>query len=306
MRTIESMNSQEKEMMDKFFNFYTPQRIEFFGSILKSKKEAMKEEDYYLAYNKIITEIAKLFKEIGITDPLTASAAFQYMLWNGYFSYNRSLVYSKIDRINNPIIPGADVIRGKSVCLNNASMEANVLQKMNYNAHIIGCKVNSPSQLNLEYRPNIERHIEDINNLHGRIIELLSRITPLSKIGNHAVTLVKTEDQYVVSDPTSLAYYNITGFLSANIVGSKVNTQLKPFLTLPLESLSPEELNKIIIESFAKSDKRVLTPKEVKIIFDNGIFLCKRNASLLDDFHDEIQQDIDTVSKKLTKKRPNK
>lgn len=302
MRTAESMTIEEKEQISKFIDFYSEKNIELFSRVFTEKRKAIQEEDYYQAYNRIITKIAKLFKEIGTMDPLTSSAVFEYMMWNGYFSDNHSLIYSESGRINNIVIPGADVIRGKSVCLNNASMETDVLRKMNFDAHIIGCKINPKAELNLEYKPNIERQIVHNKSILGKIISFIGAITPLKRIGNHAVTLIRTEDQYIVSDPTSLAYCNITDFLSISFVGSEVKAELKPLLTLVLEEISKEELEDIAVGSFVTSDNPLLTSKVVKAVYDNGIYVCKRNESLLDDFHTEIQPDIDIISKKLTKK----
>lgn len=301
MKTIDTITEGQKEKIKDYFRFYSKEVVEMFGDILKEEREAVKGQPFYLPYEEIIEKTAKLLKEIGATDSLTASAAFQYLLWNGYLSKDKELLYSVSYRKNNLSLAGADIACGKSVCLNNADMEAQVLRAMGKEAYIIGCRIDPTTALNLEYKPPIERKIDEHVKLSHRVLSKLVEWTPLRKIGNHAVTLVKAEGRYIVSDPTNLCYANFDDFMNVKVVGSEAKMQLKAWLMLLLHPMSYETFEKIALESFLLGDKEELNTFKVKQVFENGIYLCKKNNFLLDDFHDDIVPAIEEVHRTLTK-----
>lgn len=302
MLTIEQMTEEQKKKYEKFKNFYSPNMIKTYSQAFQKHREIASSELYYRAYLNIVKKTAQLIKECGINDPLCASVIYEYLLWNGYLSKDHNLVYSISNRMNNIAVTGADVVRGKSVCLNNADMLASILREMGLEAYLLGCKVNPKTPANLEYKPDINRQIEKEISMKNRILDGIAKVTPLKNIGNHAVTLFKFESMYFISDPTTLAFANFNDFLKARYVGSSLEIDIKPWLLLMVGKVPKEDFYRIILETYIKSDKQPLTVSMIKVLYEEVIEYCKRNQSLLDDFHNESLEDIDIVCKTLKSK----
>ena len=275
MILIDKMTEEQKNRYREFLNFYSKDLTKIFGEMFSKKREDILEKDFYKSYLNIIKKTATFMKELGVTDPFRATVVFEYLLWNGFLSKDINLIYSISDRINNIAVTGADIMRGKSVCLNNADMLSDVLNEMGTESYVIGANVSIRNQkVNLEYRPDIERKIEN---------------------------KVKMKDMYFFSEPTGLAFLNFTDFLKAQYVGSDLEIDIKPWLMLALENVSFDKFHKIIGNTFVSSDKQILTIDNVRTISENALDLCHQNYFLLRDFHDDNIKDIDIICKTLTK-----
>ena len=56
----------------------------------------------------------------------------------------------------------------------------------------------------------------------------------VKKIGNHAVTLVKNGGNYIISDPTSIAFAEINDVMKAKFVGINQEMGLNPGIGMAL------------------------------------------------------------------------
>jgi len=298
MVTLNNMTEQQKNKIEKFLNFYSENNVKIFSNVSTQEKEIIKNEVFYHSYLSIVKKTANLIKELGVNDPFHATVIFEYLLWNGYLSKNKNLIYSISNRICNIALPGADIMRGKSVCLNNAAMLSDILNDMGIEAYTIGANVKE-NEANLKYKPNIERIINNEVELKDKLLAKLVSITPLKNAGNHAVTLFKAEGKYFLGDPTGLAFSNFTDFLKAKYVGSNLEIDIKPWVMLISKTLETDEFHKIIVATFLLSDEQTLTVENVKDFSETAMDLCYRNSSLLDDFHDDNVNDINTVAKTL-------
>lgn len=301
MDNLETLTEEQKSKIENFYDFYSPKVIALFSKMMNNEIEKVKNEYFYSYYEHIIESSAILLKEMGIIDPITASAVIHKLLWNGYFSKDKSLIYGKSDRINNFGAFGADVVRGRSVCLNNADFEANVLKTAGYEAYIMGARINPKEEIKFKYRPRIKRHIDKTKNFWDDTMMKLIEFTPLRNIGNHAVTLIRIKDHFVISDSTSLAFANIDAFMKATYVSSNGGFTLKPWLMLMAEELTEDNFKRIIDNTIINSDRVLLNPQQVRQSYETGIALCHQNKYLLEDFHEEIKYDIDVVSHTLAK-----
>lgn len=304
MRTTDQMTEEQLKKYERFMDFYSDDMIKAYSQVFKKHRESVEDKEYYQAYLNIVKKTARVIKELGIEDPLCASIIFQYLLWKGYLSKDKNLVYSISDRMNNIAITGADIMRGRSVCLNNADMHASVLREMGIEAYLLGCNVDTKTPANFEYKPDIKRQIEEKVKLSDKLLGKIVGATPLRNIGNHAVTLFKFESVYFISDPTSLAFANFSDFLKARYVGSALEMDIKPWLLLMLGKVPEEDFRTIIRETYVRSDKQLLTVPVVKSLYEGSIDLCKKNHFLLDDFHDDNITDIDIICKTLKPVKP--
>lgn len=267
---------------------------------LSKKREAM-EKEYYKYYYNIIKKSAKLFNEINLNDPVEISVLYEYLLWNGYFSKDKNLVYSPSGRKNNLGLVGADIMTGKSVCLNNADMLTNILQECDIEAYTIGCSVPTNKNANFQYIPDIERKKID-SSVRYKILEKIINMLPFDKIGNHAVTCFKNDKTYSVNDPTSLAFLNFNGMTKMKYVGSDMEIIFKPWIMLYLNDINTHsKFLEIMTTISSNSNLELLKLNNIRNTSKMVLDICRNNEKLLNDFHSEIYEDINGVCKTLTK-----
>lgn len=301
---IEEMSDKKKNEVSDLLEIYTDDFIEGVGSALTPEKVALRNTQLYKSYLKICKSTAGVIKDLHLQDPVLATAAFQHILWNGYLSKQKAFMYCAPDRVLNMAIPGADIMRGKSVCLNNAEMLTRVLNEMGTEAHTVGCVLDTSKPL-YSYRPQIPTNIsfEDSATLPATEGREMPEEHPLLTLGNHAITLVNGNKQgsgnYFYSDPTNFAYLNPSNFLEAEFVGKAPTLNIKPLLNVLLESPTPEQFYNLMGKLTLQSGKTVLTEKEVKEAFEYAIAVCRKNYDLLDDFHYYNRKDIEYVDRHL-------
>lgn len=302
MRKYDNMSEEEKKKLRRYNDFYSEDLVKIFSELSVEKRSEVKNKPYYQAYFNIVNRTAELLYKLEIRDPFSASVIFEYLLWNGYFSINHKLVYSIQNRINQIAVTGADIMRGKSVCLNNADMLTDLLRALGIKSYTFGCDVKTtPETKKLEYRPNIERVTVD-PRFRDKLVSKLIGATPLSKIGNHAITLFEWQDALLFRDPTTLAFMNFTDFLKARYVGSDLEVQLKPWLPLILDEITKEKMDHLVYKGYLLSDKEAISLDTTRKISELTMDLCETAKPAFENLHERNQNDIETVCKTLTKK----
>lgn len=294
------ITEEQFRKINHFLNFYNDKTIDAYRESYREQKAKVRREPYYRAYLNIVYETAEVLKRIGINDPLTASVAFEYLLWNGFFSKDHKLVYSISNRINNTAITGADIMRGKSVCLNNAEMLSRVLRNMQLDGYLMGCNLNPHKDQKMGYRPPIKRRVEKAD-LKDRFLSKIIDATIMRKIGNHAVVVSKDNNAYFMIDPTSLAFANTRDIFKARYVDSDIEIDLKPWLMLIAGDIKPDKFREITAGMIFQGEYDLLDVSKIKGISSSTIEQCKDNRLLLGHFHEQITLDIEIVSKTLKK-----
>ncbi len=303
MLKVEELTEEQKSRYKKFLNFYTDDMVDTLSLLFDKYRINTQKEEYYISYQNIIRTIASLMKEIGTDNPLLACIVFEYLLWNGYLSEDKELIYSLSNRINNLIVPGAGIMRGKSVCLNNASMLADIIRKLGYEAYSLCCTIPKGFSFKGIPRPNIERKRDTEVSLSYKIASKAVSIIGMGKIGNHAVTMIKDNNLIYISDPTNLAFANFSDFLRFKYIGNDGEISAKPWLSLTSGEMPPEVFKLIFGESFLKIDEPKFNKSLIEKANTTTLELCQENTKLFDDFHDSITPDILTVSKTLKKEK---
>lgn len=303
MVELENMNRKQRKEYNKLMKRYPDFLLETFNESSIESLEAVKETECGEAYFSVVKKAAQLLKELKPEAAVEASKMFDYLLWNGYFSTNKNFAYSISGRVNNPHLLGADVMCGKSVCLNNAALCSQVLREYGTDAYLVGA--------NVEGVHAIPRGDTTLEGSMGRTIIKpkfsdivktgLLRLTPLRKVGNHAVTLIKEDDKYFVTDPTNQTVANFTDLLKVTSPISEIEMKIKPWLTVLFDQITPEDFNNMINESFRHSDEEVVTGEDELEAMLKGELKCMIQENLLDDFYVDAKEDIDTVSKTLVK-----
>lgn len=287
---------EQKVKYDKFMDFYSDAMINMYSDLLNERFKVNEKLSFYHAYKNIIKKTAKLINELGINDPFHASVIFEYLLWNGYFSKDNSLVYNLNNRKCNIAALGADIMLGNSVCLNNSDMLTKVLNEMGINSYTVAGSLKH-CEGNLEYTLDIKRNIAFIEPNMLNIIDKIKALIFQKYVGNHAITMFEYDGNYSLIDPTGLAFLNFNGFLNAKYVGSDFDFIIKPYVSLILKYIPKENFKEIIIKTYNQNSN--LTVDFVKEISEESLEICRNNSNLLADFHTENLNDIDVVCKTL-------
>lgn len=303
MIELEEMNRKQKKQYNKLVRHYPDVILEAFNEVNEASTESIKETPCGEAYYSVVRKAAQLLKELKPEDAVEASKMFDYLLWNGYFSQNKNFAYSISDRVNNPQLLGADVMRGKSVCLNNAAMLAQVLREYGTDAYLLGANVEHVHAVpsgDVELDGNLGRTV--IKPKFKDIVKSgLLRLTPLRMMGNHAITAIKEDDRYFISDPTNQVVGNFTDLLKVQNTTGEIDMTIKPWLTVVMDRIKPEDFHDLIDRSFMYSDEDVVTSRREMRSMINANMKCMLQRNLLDDFYDDAKENIDTVSKTLVK-----
>lgn len=101
-------------------------------SILKASGGISKTKDVTKIkelYNELIENYVKLNKKFGFNNPAEMSAMFNFLLYNGYLSYNKGFKFTSNGVTDINAIDGANIINGKGVCRHIAGMFTDVLNK---------------------------------------------------------------------------------------------------------------------------------------------------------------------------------
>lgn len=254
---------------------------------------------YYKAYLDIIRDIVKLFRELNINDEIDFSILYTYLLWNGYFSKDRELVYG-VPTSNKLFFEGMDIMCGKSKCINNSRMLCDLLMYNGKFSCVVGVKTFENHVLN--YKLDINRKILDLDNKKEDKIKNLNKLNEKglsNAIANHAVTLFYMGDIPIMCDPTSLSFLYINDILYAKYIGSKNNVEIKPVTTIAINDISFSEVYNIFSNFKSIDEEQLLlnVTNRSKYIFN----LVKENSQLLDDFYDSINSNILVVNRTLKK-----
>lgn len=212
--------------IDKFYENYRDEKnfLLYQAALAEVYKKAKKESallysDFTIAYQSIIESTAKLCFELNLKDSMSAFTAFDYLLWNGYFSKDKSYAYEINKRLNINGYYSLDIINGHGVCLNKVHLLDGILKAMNYESYLITNLVKEPFKQN--YMPKIDRKVNAQKNSSSKILQFLT--LPIQQVfGNHACTLVRKNSVYYVYDPTNLCVYKLNKFLQADMIGGEL------------------------------------------------------------------------------------
>lgn len=254
------------------------------------KIESIFENEY--DYNRIIESFLKLSQELDMTSSFELSNLYTYMLWNGYFSKNKNMVYRQIEQLPCINILSHEIMNGKGVCLNVSAMLTDILNKAGYNsANLLGYG----NGVLKGYTPPI-----NIKLANGRAVVPAGRVKTkmLHKIcGNHAFNLVADENGMYIYDSQNLRIFSLNSKNEGN--SGKLTLHIKPFLSY---YINDKEENDDALTRLLTSDDFCLPcdRKTYKEQWELQLEELKRNSILLNAFHADIRINIDKVSDKMT------
>ena len=303
MRNITTATNEQLLNYALFNHLYTEEVMQGFQNSLTTEKERGKNKPYYRAYLNIVKRTASLINSLGIENPFTKCSFFYYLLWLGMFSKDQSFTFNDQERISDISSLGADIMLGKSACLNNVDMLSRILRATGTESYIIGCDVpDIKANLKEEVKPPKKYYslIEEYQSSNC-IEALFSNISAkkLFEYGNHALSIFAYQGLYYLADPTNLTFLSINDFLKATYTGEYTIAELRPMVTLMLERIDPKHFKDLLIKSFIYSDESSLSIEFINHHSDLGRFLIAQNIHTINHFYKSIEPDIDIVCKTL-------
>lgn len=240
-------------------------------------------------YNNILEKTFNLSKELNVDSSLRNSNLFSYLLWNGYFSKDKKLVFQSADRgLISGVFP-YDITNGIGVCLNFSSMLTDYL-------NLSGCS--SATLINLiegkkpDYEINIERQ-RGKENLRTKSLSFL--LKPVSKkIFNHAFNLIDDNNKLYIYDATNFLIFDIENKFSANALDADIKAKLNPYFSYMFNS--EEKSAKVIDKLNSINNGSASGVQNFVTLFNDDIAYFKDNDALFSDFYDDIKPNIDKIS----------
>ena len=273
--------------------------------LLVGKKEQVKNQTLYqeeiALFQNVLENYKKLAEELHLETTIDKCNLFSYLLWNGYFSYNKEHFYDLNDR--HPIIGMyfLDIIFGRGVCLNYADALNRYLQVCGIESAPLICKVNAFKSQDLECSPAITRNSKKVKFSFSNTI--LSRLTILiEKVGNHTITLVKDHDHYFAYDPTNLIVLNIDGDKTSSIVTGPFQFDLKLFSSFLITNDSGQLYNEMLSHPVIQG----VSKEQVISSFENTLSIVSENRQLLDSAYDNIQPTLEKITQTCIEKKKRK
>lgn len=243
-------------------------------------------------YYSVLDNYKKLAQELNLKSALELSHMMTYLLWNGYLSVNKEHCYKIKGRLLLPGLNYFDVIKGRGVCLAYSELLNSYLSVCGKESTVLIC--NMPLQkdaITRDYTPEIERKIEKNLKtiiLNKMLFALLGRV--IAKFGNHAIIMIKENENMYAYDPTNLLALNIESSARANVINGTGEVQLRPLSSLLMNPFIDPNLlfDDLLFGSVTSS----LAREEFVNTFEEVLALMKNNTKLLDDAYDNIHHDL--------------
>ena len=210
----------------------------------------------------INNNIKDLMTELKIDNPHVLFYVASYLLWNGYFSYEKNYSFST----KNVVDEEAQIFIGYGVCRHHVNLFGNIYRGLSYKVNELPI---SHKKSELEYNMGIDKDIS---------VNYLPKIT--KKTNNHQALLIKYSDSSFILDPTNLVEieilknYHLHCYNGTYLINKKL---LKKSLT--------DFFNKELYNAKIASKTPTYSKDEIEDLYYEGKVICHHNSSLLDDFY---------------------
>lgn len=224
-------------------------------------KECISEYDNYL------TNLAKLYEEMKLTDPMKSSIAFDILLHKGNFSHNHKYNYT-IYKYNNDYeideILGSRVATGNTVCRHESSMLTDLEKKLGNNS----------------YNLSVYTQQKDNNgNINTDDIHV-----------NHRITIIEEEGNIYASDPTNRCFIsNFKQYDNKYIYGEPISL---------CKNINNNSIFVIIDENQKNinSESANLSKENINQKYKEVLSTIYYNIDLISDFYDESIYQLEKIS----------
>ena len=174
-------------------------------------------------YGEVITKTAELTKEIGLQSPVEIFALYVYLYRSGYLSYNHAFKYDTKMK-DFAMLQGLDVVRGSGVCRSISALLTDLYRALGYDATNVNVYTNKDSINTLQQISDVK-----LNSTAeaGRLVQVISAVTNVTKGANHVITSVKSNGTNILLDPTN------DGMFTFDEKSKKLHVGDSKFYTIP-------------------------------------------------------------------------
>ncbi len=207
--------------------------------------------DLKFLYEKFIKDYKEYLDDINANDPFKIFCIFDYMLDNGYLSYNHEYNYafdkSNIKDFFRYLSDGTCVLTGSGVCRNASTLLDDIYRVTNYkhslvyvysHNNIYAIEDNNTNQslkeqykmINKIYNPDKRKKLKD--KIETGNYELFEDIDNKNKlitkaIGNHMINYALFDDINLFADPTNHEIYKVVKYSKSKIYSEHIDCDIK-------------------------------------------------------------------------------
>lgn len=222
-----------------------------------------------------VENISKLLKEININNIHELFYIYCYLLWNGYFSIDKSYVYNSKDILDEY----NTIFLGRGCCRHNTKLLREVFENLGIKAPNIGIKT---INLNFESLMPIEIKFE-ISNQNLNI---------LKKGYNHSINIIKENNCLFILDPTNNIECEV--IKKGKLISFDGQYKIRQKLLL-------KELHKFISSNYQFNEEATLSKNDLLDYYNIAQNICDENRKLFDDFFYENRHNYEKIKKLLIK-----
>jgi len=235
---------------------------------------------YGLKYHKLfctrlscIENISKLLKELNVNNVHELFYVYCYLLWNGYFSIDKSYVYNSKDILDEY----NTIFLGRGCCRHNTKLLGEVFEDLEIKSPNIGIKT---IRLDFESLMPIEINFEIFNQEHN---------LPTNSY-NHSVNVIKEDNGLFILDPTNNIECEVIKKGKLICFSGQYKIRQKLFL---------KELRKLISPNYQFNGEPTITKDDLLDYYNIAQSICDENRKLFDDFFDENRPNYEKIKKLL-------
>lgn len=287
--------SSSKKIIKIFSDDKSLTRLYNFSLLLnKIKKENLfnktsQDEQIGESYKNILKQSKKLAIELKLNNSLEIATLYTYLLWNGFFSKEKSLSYSVSD-IKSSFYK--DIMSGTGVCSNFSDMLTDFMNEFDFSAATVINYMNNKCKTSTKLKLNRKVIKESFSS---KIVDLF--FYPYSRImGNHAFNLIKENNNLYIYDATNLSIIGINSKYEAKYLGGEGVIKLHPYHSY-VDNFSEKSI--ATLDSLHKnlSFNSPCNLYEFALLNERCLDLFIANTNLFNDFYEEIKQNIDDIDK---------
>lgn len=257
---------------------------------IKNKKEI---NNLLLNYKEFISKYAYMIKELKLTNPIDIYLLNNYLLYNGYLSYNktfeRTINSNYIDRSKTL---GAEIINGKAICRHLSSFLKDLYKELGYISYILTVyaearitKLVETKQTNDDtLEKEIDKKVLDIrykkyllenlkerkySKVETKIVKDEEELKIAKILGNHVITVVNYQNTPYFLDPTNKYILNLS---KPFLLTSKFDDRFYPKLALSYilnDTKNPFKITNLINKTSIVTDEEERTKEMEKLISSN-------------------------------------
>lgn len=220
-----------------------------------------------------VINISQLFEELGLNNIHQQFYVFCYLLWNGYFSIDKSYVYDN----KNIVDEDNTIFLGRGCCRHNSELMEEVFKLLDIEAREMGLRVKKiePQRL-IRIKRKIECFEEPSDLSRGEC--------------NHSVTLVGDSSAYFLFDSTNLIECEILNKSKLVSFGGEYKVNRRTF-------------SKELIEVSYHAINRKPTMSESLLIsnYEKARDVCEKNKNLFNDFYDDNHPNYEKIRQLVLK-----